>query len=49
MIDGRNPYALLPPSQRLMAAARAAGVMGGKAQIDAWAREVNWTGIKRYG
>lgn len=39
----RNPYALLPPSQRLLAAARKAGIDDrDKAAVDRWAKESGW-------
>lgn len=37
-----HPFNLLQPSQRLIAAARKAGVRGGREEIDAWARESGW-------
>lgn len=37
-----NRFAMLQPSQRLIAAARRAGVSGGPAEIDAWARLSGW-------
>lgn len=37
-----NRFTRQPPSQRLIAAARRAGVTGGVAEIDAWARESGW-------
>jgi hypothetical protein len=33
-LSGHNPFALLPPSRRLIQAARRAGVTGGKREID---------------
>lgn len=39
-----NPYALIGPSQRLLAAARAAGVpaSAGREAVFQWARESGW-------